>query len=254
MILIEGLSGRECRHIIPRSSFMSEFPMSEFPDTTAKQPPPEGGKLRLLAQRCRVVRASLPMTLLRHVYYRVRGKNLLVSNRVKIRGLENLFPEAHLSVGMSDYGFMHNKDWTYLNAMGKVVFGGPFGIGKGSRLDVGPEAEVIFGSGYIGPNTDLIIGHGMTVGDDCAISWGCQFIDRDFHEIDYPGRVAVKDPRIVIGSHVWIGSRVTVLKGTRIPDGCIVAAGSVVGGVFTEENCLLAGSPAKVIRREVSWQ
>lgn len=227
--------------------------MTESPELTAEEPLPTGGKLAVLAQRCRKVRTSFPMALLRHAYFRARGKNIVVSNRVIIKGLENLFPEAHLSVGMSDYGFMHNKDWTYLHVQGKVVFGGPFGIGKGCRLDVGHEAELSFGSGYIGPCTDLIIGHGMTVGDGCAISWGCQFIDRDFHEIDYPGRSVVTDPRIVIGSHVWIGSRVTVLKGTRIPDGCIVAAGSVVGGVFTEKNCLLAGSPARVIRREVSW-
>ena len=38
-----------------------------------------------------------------------------------------------------------------------------------------------------------------------------------------------------IGSHVWIGSRVSVLKGAIIPDGCIVASNSVVGKVFTEK-------------------
>lgn len=228
--------------------------MPDSPTTTTSPSSSEGNKIKALAQKCRAVRTSLPMVLLRHAYYRARGKNILVSNRVMIEGLSNLFPESHLSVGMSDYGFMHCRDWTYINANGKVTFSGPFGIGKGCRLDVGAEAKLSFGSGYIGPRTDLIIGHGMTVGDDCSISWGCQFIDRDFHEIDYPGRVEGEDPRIQIGSHVWIGSRVTVLKGTVIPNGCIVAAGSVVGGVFTEENCLLAGSPAKVIRREVSWK
>ena len=73
------------------------------------------------------------------------------------------------------------------------------------------------------------------MGEDCAISWGCQFLDDDFHELSYEGRAKVDDPKIRIGSHVWIGSRVSVLKGAVIPDGCIVASNSVVGKVFTEK-------------------
>ena len=92
------------------------------------------------------------------------------------------------------------------------------------------------------------------MGEDCAISWGCQFLDDDFHELSYEGRAKVDDPKIRIGSHVWIGSRVSVLKGAVIPDGCIVASNSVVGKVFTEKNCLIAGNPAKVIRHDVSWK
>ena len=94
----------------------------------------------------------------------------------------------------------------------------------------------------------------MSVGEDCAISWGCQFLDDDFHELSYEGRAKVDDPKIRIGSHVWIGSRVSVLKGAVIPDGCIVASNSVVGKVFTEKNCLIAGNPAQVIRHDVSWK
>ncbi|MEJ7665610.1 MAG: hypothetical protein WKG07_41865 [Hymenobacter sp.] len=59
---------------------------------------------------------------------------------------------------------------------------------------------------------------------------------------------------IVLGDRVWIGSRVSIFKGTVIPSGCVVASNSVVKGVFTEENALLAGNPAKVVKRNVQWQ
>ena len=39
-----------------------------------------------------------------------------------------------------------------------------------------------------------------------------------------------------------------ILKGTQLGDGCVVGAGAVVSGKF-EENCVIAGNPAKVIRK-----
>lgn len=91
------------------------------------------------------------------------------------------------------------------------------------------------------------------MGNDCGISWECQFLDEDFHELNYEGQENQKARNIRVGNHVWIGSRVTVLKGAVIPNGCVVAANTVVNKEFTEENCLLAGNPAKVVKRNVSW-
>lgn len=215
---------------------------------------PEAERFRQLAVKCRNVRTSFSWAILRHLYFRMRGKKILTSNRVRIQGLENIFPDEYLTIGLSHYGFMSPQDRTFLNVEGKLSFKGRFTMGKGCRFDIGEKAEVEFCSGYLSPRTDVIIVHGMTVGAGCAISWGCQFLDEDFHDLDYEGRAEVDDPRIRIGEHVWIGSRVSVLKGAVIPTGCVVAANSVVNKAFTEENCLLAGNPAKVVRRGVSWK
>lgn len=215
--------------------------------------PSTSGRLLQLAEKCRRVRTSSTLALMRHFFFRLRGKNILTSNRVKIQGLKNIFPEELLTIGISHYGFMNHKDRTFLNVEGELVFKGSFTMAKGCRIDVGKGARVEFGKGYMSPMTDLVIMHGMTVGEGCAISWGCQFLDDDFHELDYEGRKKVADPKIQIGSRVWIGSRVSVLKGAVIPDGCVVASNSVVNKVFTEENCLLAGNPAKIVKRDVSW-
>ncbi len=80
----------------------------------------------------------------------------------------------------------------------------------------------------------FVIMHGLTMGDGCAISWGCQFLDEDFHQIAYTGKKETSS-EIIIGSQVWIGSNISVLKGSMIPDGCVVASGSVVGAKFTEK-------------------
>lgn len=53
---------------------------------------------------------------------------------------------------------------------------------------------------------------------------------------------------VIIGERCWIGMNVVVLPGVVLGAGTIVAAGSVVTKSFPEGNCVLAGTPAKVIR------
>ena len=58
---------------------------------------------------------------------------------------------------------------------------------------------------------------------------------------------------VIIGNNVWIMSRCIILKGSYIPDGCAVAASSLVNKKFEEENVLLLGTPAKIFRRNIRW-
>jgi acetyltransferase-like isoleucine patch superfamily enzyme len=53
---------------------------------------------------------------------------------------------------------------------------------------------------------------------------------------------------IVIGHDVWFGMRVVVLPGTRVADGCVVGAGSVVTGDLAEPYGIYAGNPARLLR------
>lgn len=52
---------------------------------------------------------------------------------------------------------------------------------------------------------------------------------------------------VKIGNYVWIGSRVTILPGTELGDGCVVQAGAVVSGRFPA-NAVIGGNPAKIFR------
>jgi acetyltransferase-like isoleucine patch superfamily enzyme len=109
------------------------------------------------------------------------------------------------------------------------------------------------GSGYINANTKLVIMHGLKIGHKVAIAWDCEFLDEDFHELSWEGK-RDRDKVIEIGDHVWIGSNVRVLKGVKIGKNNVVAAGSVVTKSFTEENVLIAGNPAKIIRTGIDWK
>ena len=84
-------------------------------------------------------------------------------------------------------------------------------------------------------------------------SWDCQFLDDDFHEISYLGKIPT-DNSIIIGDNVWIGCGVKIYKGTKIASGCVVASNSIVKGVFDIENTLIAGNPAKIIKENIIWK
>lgn len=115
-------------------------------------------------------------------------------------------------------------------------------------MDIGNKALVkLGGNSYINPI------YGLEIGKNCAISWGCQFLDEDFHDITNEGKSKFSQPKNIIKDKVWIGSRTSIYKGTIIPQGSVIAANSVVKGIFKEENTLIAGSPSKVIKKNVSW-
>ena len=60
------------------------------------------------------------------------------------------------------------------------------------------------------------------------------------------GHPATRGP-IVVGSDVWIGYRATILSGTRVGNGAVIGAGSVVTGEIPAY-AIAAGNPCRVIR------
>jgi acetyltransferase-like isoleucine patch superfamily enzyme len=88
------------------------------------------------------------------------------------------------------------------------------------------------------------------------LSSSINFRPSDAHKIyDRTSGERINPPEpIIIGNRVWIGENVQILKGTVIPDGCVISSMSRVSGVFTEPNCIIGGSPARVIRQNIDWE
>lgn len=94
---------------------------------------------------------------------------------------------------------------------------------------------------------------GITIGDNSNIGGNTKILDNDFHPIDPQARIEddkaqIGTAPVFIGKNCFIGCNALILKGTYIGDNCVVGAGAVVSGRF-EDNCVIAGNPAKVIRK-----
>ncbi|MGY2083207.1 acyltransferase [Blastococcus sp. SYSU DS0539] len=159
-----------------------------------------------------------------------------------------------LKLGTGSYDLADTRTPGLVNVEGQLVCDGSVAIGQGAQWRIHPSATVRVGEGtYVNTFSIVDVAVGLTIGARCSIAWQVQFIDDDMHSLTIGGEPRPRSAPIVVGDDVWIGSRVTLLKGAHIADGCVVAAGSVVAGRFEEPNCLIGGAPAKVLRKEVAW-
>lgn len=93
----------------------------------------------------------------------------------------------------------------------------------------------------------------ITIGDHTNIGGNVKILDNDFHPVDADARLAddkgkIGTAPIQIGRNCFIGCNVLILKGSEIGDNCVIGAGAVVSGKF-EANCVIAGNPARIIKR-----
>lgn len=136
-----------------------------------------------------------------------------------------------------------------------LTISGDFEIGPNVHIELAQHAKLTLGgkrnssASGITCNSRIMVEKSLTIGHDCIIAWDVYISDSNWHEISGMTRCAP----VSIGDHVWISHGVSVLKGSVIPSGCIVGAKSLISQVFTAENALLAGVPAKVMRDSVEW-
>ncbi len=120
---------------------------------------------------------------------------------------------------------------------------------RGSKIEVGKNAVLSIGNDVsINRYSRVYCLHSISIGSDVVIGEYVLIRDTDGHKLlgsDYSGPIS-------IGNHVWIGAKATILKGVEIGEGAVIGANSVVTRNIPP-HCLAVGSPAKVIRENVSW-
>lgn len=125
-------------------------------------------------------------------------------------------------------------------------------MAPGTNIVIGPGATLrIAGSVFFSGGT-VLCSDLIEIGEATGIAWDANITDSDMHPVVIEGEPLPKTQPIRIGDHVWIGSGARILKGVTIGDGVIVAAGSIVTK-DVEPFCLVAGVPARVIRKNVDW-
>lgn len=98
----------------------------------------------------------------------------------------------------------------------------------------------------------------IEIGEKCTFSYGIDLFHTDAHPIYNldKSKILNKVKSMKIGNHVWVGARAVILKNTIIPDNCIVGFSSVVSSktfIGEKGHCIAAGNPAKIIKRDISW-
>src|SRR5690606_29636061 len=95
----------------------------------------------------------------------------------------------------------------------------------------------------------------VTIGEDCLIAHDVHIQCGDMHgifDIESKQQINLSSNEVKIEKHVWLGRSVTVLKDVTIGSGSIIGLRSLVVQNI-ESRAMAVGSPARVIKRNVSW-
>jgi acetyltransferase-like isoleucine patch superfamily enzyme len=150
-----------------------------------------------------------------------------------------------------------------------AVFGeGSIEIGEGTLIgaqvslsaglvpgqDLGPDAVLRIGDRcVIGRGSHIVAHQSVEIGDDVWTGPYVYITDQNhgYQDPDTPiGRQLPVNRPVTIGAGSWLGAGAIVLPGARIGVNVVIAAGSVVRGEVPDR-CVVAGVPAKIVRRHV---
>lgn len=149
----------------------------------------------------------------------------------------------------------------HISALGKQ------GVSMGDNVSIGAFSRVVVSTSFnhlgeyikIGNNVGMgeyaYLGGagGLEIGDDCIIGqyFSCHPENHIAADLDTAIRhQGVSRKGIKIGKNCWIGSKVTILDGVEVGNGCIIAAGAVVNKSFPE-NSIIGGVPAKLLKSRI---
>jgi acetyltransferase-like isoleucine patch superfamily enzyme len=126
-----------------------------------------------------------------------------------------------------------------------------------------PRGTITVGDGvYLGDDSIVSAACAVTIGAEAMLAHGVSVFDNDSHPVDallrradraaiFAGSPrpagAVAEAPVEIGAGAWIGMGTLVMKGVRIGEDSIVAAGSVVVH-DVPAGCVAAGNPARVVK------
>lgn len=182
---------------------------------------------------------------------------LLIGKNTIVRSTKGVLKiDGHVKTGMISFGVLlifrdDIRKRNYIDISGEVIFKGHAIFHTGTILKSSKGSKIIFGDNFkLGADSVIYSEKSISFGEMVEMSWNVQILDTDFHFIE---KIDTKEsfPRtkpISIGNNVWIGNGVCINKGTIIPNGCIVASRSMVNKSFDKQYCILAGTPAKVVK------
>lgn len=141
-----------------------------------------------------------------------------------------------------------------LGKCSEFIIDNTFVLGDGCKIQVENSGKLFFGgkskaqSSGITCDTIILCSENISIGSGSIISWGCYISDSSQHKINGVLKIDV----VHIGKDVWISEGVTCGPGCNIGDGSIVGSKSYVAKSFPSA-VIIAGSPARVVKENVSW-
>lgn len=180
------------------------------------------------------------------------AKNIILKN---MRGRVQLesYKTGNVQIGFDGTGICDvRKQRGIWYVAGNIFLGENIKIAAGVKISIGESATLkIKRESSININSQIICMDEINIGEKVIVSWDDLIMDSDFHAIKEHSILNDLSKKIYIDNEVWIGCRTIILKGVHVPEGSVVAAGSIVTGKYEEKNCLICSNGIK--KHNISW-
>lgn len=142
----------------------------------------------------------------------------------------------------------------FLRRIGEFEVGVNFSCGYFNRVDVFRGARLKIGDNFqMNDSCHIACSSDVVIGDDVLIASRVFISDHDHRIPDIgqsPLTSGLDSAKVSIGSRVWLGEGVCILKGVTIGDDVVVGANSVVTKDIPS-GTVCAGVPARLIKCRV---
>ena len=180
-------------------------------------------------------------------FERIKGLKIHFCGRncvVKIHRPINQFINTYIDIGSDNVYIEIGKNAYIKDLYVRARFGG------NQKLVLGNNITAYGGDIYLDEDSNCYLG------SNCLIAAGFQIWGSDSHSIfDKDTKVLlnrVKKP-VIIDDNCWFGKNCTVLKHSHISSHTVIGSHSLISGTFNESNVIIAGIPAKIIKRNIDW-
>lgn len=193
------------------------------------------------------------ISVLNTIKMKLKKKNIICHrySRISINKTATIICNGKLSLGHKENPKSKEETRFSMGKNSKLTVNGTFTVGFGTDIRVFDNAKLELGSGYFNGFVQIVCADSIKIGNNVAIARDVIIRDTDAHDI-IDGKHEKTKP-VVIGNHVWIGTRAVIMKGVTIGDGAVIAAGAIVTK-DVPKNSVVAGVPAKVIKENIEWK
>lgn len=194
----------------------------------------------------------------KHITIRLNGNNnkIKLSSISKFINCEMNFDGDNNSLDINTNNNILNCKFRFISQNSIIKISNPkfiqkidfFIQGKNNIINIDDNFQMQKGKIYcVYENARIIIGK------NCLFSWGVEIQSNDMHSlIDLDTKEIINPGNFVeIGENVWLAKHVFINKNVKLADNISVGARSLVTKSCEENNVVLAGIPAKIIRRNV---
>lgn len=129
-----------------------------------------------------------------------------------------------------------------MNRGGRLSIGYGFKMRDGAKLRVRKNAECFISENVsVGSNCVVVCREKIKIGSNTQLAQNVQIYDHDhdFRNADGLAAMNYNTSCVEIGDNVWIGANVVILRGTKIGDNCVIGAGSVIKGTFSDGSVIV---------------